>query len=318
MNITIDHTKQLKGIAILLVIIGHLKNALSLSLPEFITYAGAWGVSLFLILSGYGLTKSYLKNGPFLFKRFNILIPYSILTFIWIIVDILIFKKSYSIRVILLSLFGFDFTRSIDPSMWYISFILMWYTIFYIVFKLPIRNSLKLVILFLFSFLFKNYSLTRYTKEIAWQWQLHAYVFPIGVLSGLYSKYLSKLKITLFSSFLFFGMFFLFVNKSKISINYYSISNLLCAVGFIVSINVFTNKSKLFQFVGNISYEMYLLEGVFIYKFKLLTITSDRIISIFLYFVILIISSFILNYFVEKFLYYKDYVSFCLSKQFKI
>lgn len=47
-------TNSLKGIAILFVLFGH---------TNFLDSSGAWGVHIFLLLSGYGLECSYQKNG---------------------------------------------------------------------------------------------------------------------------------------------------------------------------------------------------------------------------------------------------------------
>lgn len=51
-------TNNLKAVAIILVILGHL---------GFINKSGAWGVGIFLLLSGYGLTQSYIKSGNYRF-----------------------------------------------------------------------------------------------------------------------------------------------------------------------------------------------------------------------------------------------------------
>jgi len=52
-------TLILKGIAILLVVICHLGNEFT----RWFTPLGGIGVTIFLILSAYGLEKSYQKNG---------------------------------------------------------------------------------------------------------------------------------------------------------------------------------------------------------------------------------------------------------------
>ena len=49
-----EQTLLLKGIAILMVILGHM---------SYITWGGAGGVTIFLILSGYGIHESFKKNG---------------------------------------------------------------------------------------------------------------------------------------------------------------------------------------------------------------------------------------------------------------
>ena len=132
--ITKESTLEIKGIAILMVIIGHVSSRYGSSV---LNYMGAFGVALFLFISGYGLVMSYNKNGlnNFFKKRFiNVFIPYVAITTIWIIFD-LIKGKIYSLKTYVLLLIGFDYNRTIDETMWYISIILLWYIIFYIIFK---------------------------------------------------------------------------------------------------------------------------------------------------------------------------------------
>lgn len=116
--LSIRHTTLLRGWAILTVLFCHIGRALGVGKIQFI--AGI-GVSLFLILSGYGLHQSYKKNGleGFWSKRlFRVILPYYAISFLLCfllgelsgakIVQILIFKP-----------------------MWYISYLLVWYLLFY-------------------------------------------------------------------------------------------------------------------------------------------------------------------------------------------
>lgn len=58
----ISQTNQAKGLAILLIIIGHLWVHISKSKPALVWSDS--GIALFLILSGYGLTRSELSRSP--------------------------------------------------------------------------------------------------------------------------------------------------------------------------------------------------------------------------------------------------------------
>ena len=77
MEIRKGTSNLIKVIASFLVTLGHL---------NFIKNAGIYGVSLFLIISGYGLFISQSNNGlyNFWYKRAStVLLPYSILTSIF-------------------------------------------------------------------------------------------------------------------------------------------------------------------------------------------------------------------------------------------
>lgn len=70
LEISKEGTQALKGIAILLVIFGHM---------GFLDIPGAGGVHIFLILSGYGIYCSVNKNGLYQYwkKRIvSVYIPY--------------------------------------------------------------------------------------------------------------------------------------------------------------------------------------------------------------------------------------------------
>ena len=55
-----EHFLYLKGLAIAAILIGHIGN---FSGRTWFTPLGGIGVAIFLFCSGYGLTKSYEKNG---------------------------------------------------------------------------------------------------------------------------------------------------------------------------------------------------------------------------------------------------------------
>jgi len=214
-------TEQLKGIAIILVVLHHLSMLKFINLPFLSTSGGNWGVQIFLLLSGYGLAQSYIKSGiirNYFYKRFKKIIPaYSTVTVLWIIIDLLFLNKAYSWQTILLALIGMDFSRSVDPTMWYITFIILWYIIFYFVFKIPINNIFKLGLLIVFSYLFIFHWKYNFTSKIYFQFQHHAIAFPIGICIGLYySKLMFIVKekaitlLTIAGLLLFFTFFLTF------------------------------------------------------------------------------------------------------------
>lgn len=113
-------TTSIKGIAILLVIIahvGHVGFGIRLLVP-----LGCFGVSVFLILSGYGLMESYSRNGlkDFWRKRvLRVLLPY----LIWICF--------YSIYLLI----SHKPITSHDIRYWFVEYIIIWYVAFYYIMK---------------------------------------------------------------------------------------------------------------------------------------------------------------------------------------
>ncbi|MDD7795412.1 acyltransferase family protein [Clostridium sp. 'White wine YQ'] len=307
-------TKELKGIAIILVILGHMSIDKHIFIVPNLIYAGAWGVALFLILSGFGITKSYLSNGisfrTLIGRITSILIPYSVVTLVWIIIDWLYFHKSYSPKTIILVLMGIDGRRSIDASMWYISMILFCYIIFYITFRLPLKNYIRVLLLFCFSYLIYRGHFSGYLLDLSYNWQLSAFSFPIGVLLALYSEKIKDYfyKKNIVYLFLLFAVvfFFLFIILSKyitLSLKLYILTNTsfsLLLIILIVLLRYYNFVSRFLQFIGSISYEIYLFEGVLMWKYSLLRIFDNKLISLSLYFGVLLLISFLYNKLIKK------------------
>lgn len=133
-----DQTNQLRGTAILFVVFGHLWTHVvsEASVPKFAGEA----VSLFLMLSGFGLTMSLgtdvLKLRSFCSKRVSrILLPYWIVTLVFVLLDRFLLSQTYSFAEIVSTLAGYNGTRrlkSIDYARWYVSLQLIWYVGFFL------------------------------------------------------------------------------------------------------------------------------------------------------------------------------------------
>ena len=126
-----EFTNAIKGFAILTVIWAHSGAHLNIGGIQFI--AGI-GVALFLICSGYGLEKSFDKNGidGFFEKRLlRVCVPY------WIITTLGDFTMpDWSMKVYLEKMI---FVK----AGWYIKYILVCYFIFYIVKRVKIKYRLS-------------------------------------------------------------------------------------------------------------------------------------------------------------------------------
>ena len=126
-----DNSALLKGFAIILILLGHLG----------IAPTAYYGVAIFLIVSGYGLYISFEKNGLNCFFRkrlFKVLIPYWIVTILWILIDYILELNVYSKKELLFSFLGFF--NKIDVTMWFISFIIFWYVCFWATFRISKRK----------------------------------------------------------------------------------------------------------------------------------------------------------------------------------
>ena len=125
--LALDRRKSgmLRGVAILLVLLGHTK---------IVRMGGAGGVALFLILSGYGLNSSCESGGLRDYWRRRVRkvwLPY----FFVGLLDVFLLRARGA-GPILCTLAGLDLDLNADPTMWYISYIFFWYLAYYVLARL--------------------------------------------------------------------------------------------------------------------------------------------------------------------------------------
>lgn len=262
-SISKEQTLLLKGIAILMVILGHM---------DYITWGGAGGVTIFLILSGYGIHESTRKNGIQHYWKKRLLkvwLPYVIVT-----VFVLIGKQISDIKRIIFSLIGLDFGIIADKSMWYISYIMLWYLGYYIIaLVLKKRNDTTYNLLFiifisLLPVLFK-------CLEMIGVWPLsrgstvYLFAFPLGiVLSSIGNVQLvKKLKLSIWSILLLVTTAYLYSVYTQMydrrmalawGINVLSVVTLIKFSGLI---------KRILLWLGTHSYQMYLFEMILLDRY---------------------------------------------------
>ncbi|MED4888553.1 acyltransferase family protein [Lysinibacillus fusiformis] len=298
-------TDQLKGIGIIFVIFGHLCLLDIIKMPsDKFDYAGVWGVTIFLILSGYGLTQSYLKKGihfNFLSKRFSkVAIPYVIITIVWIVVDKIVFNIEYGSIQTLKVLLGLNFNYPVDPTMWYITYIFMWYIVFFVIFILPIKDILKVLLIISISLILHITSF-----NVIFDWNFYVFAFPIGVVISyglsIMNKYDIKLKyqnmILILLTIIFFRLFLHYIFKVY-DLTFYSllsVSSIFLTFGLCTLLVVTKFKSKLLAFIGTISYELYLIEGKLLFIYGMPKVSDILWIRILDYTITILISAYVLS-----------------------
>lgn len=118
-----EHFQYLKGLAILAVMVGHIGN---FSGKTWFTPLGGIGVALFLFCSGFGLTKSYQKNGLKHFWRNKLTSVYC--PFVAVELFSAVLYKRTVINVLLELLF----IKMQNPYFWYLQYLLVCYVLFYL------------------------------------------------------------------------------------------------------------------------------------------------------------------------------------------
>jgi peptidoglycan/LPS O-acetylase OafA/YrhL len=299
-------TNQLRGLAILMVIAGHME------LTSALNNSGGWGVAIFLMLSGFGLTLSYQKKGLknfFRKKLFKVLLPYSAVTIILLAADKVIFHRQYGILKSLLAILGLGFRSPVDGTMWYVTYILIWYLVFYCIFRLNINFKLKLVLTGLasaacylaISIILPDTTVIRnYSFNFLLGVTLAAANNKINAINSVTIKrYLALIPIPCAIIFYIFNYRITFGND-KVN----PVSLIAFAIGSIAVVSLYSMhnlKSRLLQFIGKISYEMYLVEGVILFKYSsILDFSSYKYTRLGLSFIIIVASGYLLNFLFGK------------------
>lgn len=221
----------------------------------------AMGVSLFLIMSGYGVSESFKKKGLSHYwpnKISRVLIPYAI-----VITIICIANNRFNLSNYLLEITG------IKTSYWYIAYQVKWYVIFFITMLLLPRWSLMILILTgIVMFLTLSSSLEA----------SQSFSFVIGVAASRHKAFLTSLSrkqlIIIAAVFMFIGISFLAIKQLPLlrahidSIPYNGVQmihNIGFAIVVITVISLFPlcANNKLLLFAGIISYELYLVHFPF-------------------------------------------------------
>lgn len=168
-------SKVFRGIAILMVIASHFaggmyEESFNEALRQWISTWGVYGVDIFFMLSGYGLVKSYQKNGidkRFVLKRFlNSYVPYILIVGFFALID----KSIDSLRALINLLIGYDY--------WFMCVLFAFYIMFIIFYRI---GKLKEVLLTIGVIAF-TYML--WAKGFSPFWELSNGAFLIGVYAA--------------------------------------------------------------------------------------------------------------------------------------
>lgn len=256
---------------------------------------GIIAVATFFFYSGYGLMSSYLKKENYLKSFFSkrimkVLIPY-IIAIIITYLTYLLTKYKLTPMEIFNSFFDGD---PVVRFSWYVLVILYFYVIFYITAKL-FKEKYKINIAILIGTIFYCLFATNYLSLNNW-WINSCFSFFIGVFWASYKdKYVMRIKnnkkvisysiVVALLSATVVGVQFLisgytvsqmkefsgladYIMKSPISIIF---MNIMCISLMVLFFNILKKvnlNDRIFNFLGNISFEIYLYHGMVMYLLR--------------------------------------------------
>ncbi len=191
--LSIDATQELKGVAIIAVLFGHIGLYL-VDDHRFLfplSLCSGVGVNVFLFLSGYGLTLGMMKKplsaAAFYRKRaLKVFVPFWIALIAFLAIDALALHRTYSPAYMVRSLLGFfpraDMASDVNSVFWYITWILLYYLLFPLVF-IRSRVWLSALILFVISQALVEWN-PSFIDEVTRLYKVHTAAFPLGVLAA--------------------------------------------------------------------------------------------------------------------------------------
>lgn len=272
--ISIDQTKCINAIFVILVFLSHSKSYLTLDNIWYNSYyfkinnmIGQLMVTTFLFFSGFGIMESikskkqnYINSIPK--KRFlNTLLNFDLAVLLFLLCALFV-GNDYSLKRILLSFTGWS---SIGNSNWYIFDILILYIFTWVSFKVFNKNNFKGIISTTILSLFFMYFLMK-TKEIHWYNTILCY--PAGMFFSHYKNKIENLifknnKIYLFISFICIISFILLYKLSKVSnILVYQIVSILFVILILLVSMKFSFKNKILNYLGNNIFWIYILQRI--------------------------------------------------------
>lgn len=298
--LSINESNCLRGLAIVGVIFNHLVQHTQVKggLINKFYFIGYLFVGLFFMLSGFGNYESYKKKNNITFmwliKRLaRVYVTYIIVFIISIIAYIVLDKCDISLRYILYNLVTIRLPGWLN---WYIKILFLSYILFFVSFKFNKNKEIILTCMVVLSILImKCFGLYSF-------WWNSLLCFVLGI-------YLSKYKCKVINLFknrnkwiiqtlALISFILLYVLERKVNSIFGIASSIMFCI-FVLSINAYyTLGSKIIEFIGKISLEIYLWHLVFL---KLLFNNNlSNNINVLLLFIISVILSFYTNKIVSK------------------
>ena len=256
-----EHTGMLRGLAILLIMLVHFFNIYT-SFGYTSMFAGV-GVSIFLIISGYGINESYTRKGfnhYFTDKIIKIYLPCLFVFLLFSVIKGTLTLHSFAKGLLLIG----------AQASWYLQFLFILYTLFFISVKLFKEKRWIFWLLIPIAFIFIKSQL----------WAEQAMAFSLGVLASVFDwksavGRISKFKAVLLCIALIFISGIAFALRHKLHTVYVlnnidwmlfktSLAVFVIIITWLVSFRITT---WAFNLPGKISFALYLIH---LYIFELI------------------------------------------------
>lgn len=303
-------TKSLKGLLALLIIFHHISQKITTgeNFSNF-EYMGRYIVALFFFLSGYGLYFQYSNNATymenFLKKRLvRIFIPFFVFIVIYVIYRATLGEV---INVDFFLSFWKDHSNIIYNG-WFINSIIVLYVIFYVSFvkkdsKIAVYKLVFLTLVYIFWKAYQNHGDWEYVSIMAFLLGVFWMKNRVSIDKILEKNYF--IFLVSFSILIYVFHYYEDIMKNIGITNkyvYYGIVGNLCTMVFVVYFLLLTNKlnfsNKYFDFLGDISFEIYMIHGLVMHYLGKFFVSSG--VNDVLYTIVVLFISIVFAYYIKK------------------
>lgn len=269
-----SRTLALRGICAFEIMLGHIGIVTDSIFLYANRKAGILIVGVFFLLSGYGLmyslqTKENYMHGFFKKRVWKLLQPALIIYWVYMIMDVISSTDSISGSTILKYITFYNFPTTLN---WYVTEILVLYILFFVLYrilKIKYANLLLLTACTIFA-IFAN------VVELANPWYGSTFCFPLGILYAQYEErilnfikrhYISTILSSSLLTVLGIVIFFFLADFSFVSnVIGRSIASIFFCILVVALLLKWTIGNRITVFLGNISYELFLVHELIINK----------------------------------------------------
>lgn len=309
----------LRGIAVILLVLGHFCIK-CIEGRQVLEYGGEYAVTIFLTLSATGLASRYglerLDYG-FLRKRIRrLIVPVWTTLVIFYSLDYAILGRKHSLGKVVLSFLGVINADPPNGPDWFVSYILFLYLVYWGATRLPISKHARCAAIFLASCLGTVAIVSLRSLDYFKMWPRYAFVFPAAMAVAAYSKTfldpfrsllrrkpLVVLPIALALSVLFLrkvGIEALAAHVESAparqlveSLRYpYLVALVIVAA---LCLDVWGLKSRVLDFCGKYSFEIYLLHMPFMVYYDFLLFRKPLVVFFSVYMALVVLGAVLLK-----------------------
>lgn len=280
--LSMQNSNCLKGVFAIAIVICHMFSnrpvSTAFGLGSIITSFGYLSVAFFAFSSGYGLTISSMTKGKKYFVGYlkkRILPIY--LVYIILIGVYALFKVATNNKILVADILkSFLFGQTVVTYGWYIQFIILFYLIYYFIFKnFDVKKSIVLLAISTFLYclvcFFSNKSSTWY--ESSWLFVFGSFwAYKKECIDTFFTSSLKKYGLSLLVVSIGFIVAFVFGNSSVFNDVCKIAFKMLSAILFVTFVLLLVMKIKVaykpVSFLGNYFFEIYIVQGIFIVLFS--------------------------------------------------